>query len=159
MLRRLHALWLLGWSFLLTLLRVYLRIGTRRGYGAFLRLYQEDGLRPLDDTERHTLNGAGRCIACSRCERGDGPVRQRHGAVYPGLMSLVLAASRSSPDFIHGAIGWGVLSQEELQRREALCPVGVPIAALGQLMRRERALAAQASASAHPARTSPSARA
>ncbi len=145
MLRRFHALWLLGWSFLLTCLRVYLRLGRRRGYGAFLELYREDGLRPLHETDRRTLNGAGRCIACARCERGDFAVRARRGPDYPGLMSLVLAASRSSPDFIHGAKGWSALSPDELQRREALCPVGVPIVDLGRLVCRDSAIAAGAS--------------
>lgn len=137
MLRRFHALWLLGWSFLATLLRVYLRLGRRRGYDAFLELYREDGLRPLNDDDRRTLSGAGRCIACARCERGDHVVRARRGPGYPGLMSLVLSASRSSPDFVHGAAGWSALTAVELQRREALCPVGVPIAQLALLVRRD----------------------
>ena len=47
----------------------------------------------------------GRCIACGLCDRGEGARIARSGGAYRGLMELVLASSRSMPDFAAAARG------------------------------------------------------
>jgi hypothetical protein len=127
MLPKLKALWLLGTAFLIMLLRTRLRLGPRLGFQQFAENYGADGLVPMTPAQRTVLAEAQACFACGRCCRGDAAVFARSGAKYPGLMTLVLAGARGTPDFPSARAGWECLSDAELTEREKLCPVDVPL--------------------------------
>ncbi len=134
MLGRLKAYSMLAVAFVLTLVSRWLRLGRRFGLSAYRRNYAADrlGLMGADDTELFVA--AGRCIACGRCEEGDSAIRNRHSGSYPGLMTLVLCSTRATPDAREAAVAWRLLDEAELMRREALCPVDVPLTRLSRFV-------------------------
>jgi hypothetical protein len=122
---RIRSLFLL----FLALVRAVVKRAFGRGYagiGDFRRNYDADRLPPVTAEERARLPAFGRCIACGLCDRGEGERMAQSGGVYPGLMQLVLAGSRSMPDFSASARGFAVVPREVLQEKEAICPTGVP---------------------------------
>lgn len=122
---RLRALLILGWALLVTLLRSAL--GRRRGLSQFHANYAADGLARVDAAQRDAMASFSGCIACGLCERGELPNSRAPGA---GPMSLVLAGSRSMPDFAATASAHRSLSPEQLRQRERLCPAGIPLQAI-----------------------------
>ena len=77
------------------------------------------------------LGGLGRCIACGLCDRGESErIGEAHGG-YPGLMTLVLSAARSTTDLGAAAHAFAHLSPETLAEKERDCPTGVPFRELG----------------------------
>ena len=73
--------------------------GVRTGITLFRENYDADRLPPLDPAERAELSRFSRCIACGRCDLGEAERMARSRGAYPGLMAIVLASSRSMPDF------------------------------------------------------------
>lgn len=121
----------------LALLRSWLRhLLTRRdGYAAFRANYDPDGLPPVTPSEREAMDGFGRCIACGLCDRGEAERIAASGGAYRGVMALVLAGSRSMPDFRGAAYSLGFVPLEVLREKERICPAKVPIARIGEFIR------------------------
>lgn len=130
---RLKALLLLSWALVRTLGR-RLGGGGRNGLERFRDNYAADGLAALTGEERERMRSFGRCIACGRCNRGDGALILSTGSRYRGTMSLVLAAARSMPDFKAAALGFEALDEALLARKERLCPTGVPLRELARFV-------------------------
>jgi hypothetical protein len=111
------------------------------GLDRFRANYAEDGLNPVSEAERHEMSEFGRCIACGRCNRGD----ERHvidsKGQFRGSMGLVLAASRSMPDYRAAARSFACLSDLELEEKEKLCPTRVPFRRLASFVRSNAAAA------------------
>ena len=126
MLGRLHALWLLALVLVLTLLKRGLGLG-KRGTAWFHRNYAADGLAPLSAAEREHLARFNGCIACGLCDRGEDERILASRGEYEGLMSFVLAASRSMPDYgvASQAVQW--VPQSVIEAKERICPASVPI--------------------------------
>lgn len=114
------------------------------GLAQFRQNYAEDGLTALLPDERAIMREFGGCIACGRCERGDAAKIMQAKGRFRGTMGLVLAASRSMPDYRAAAQGFAYLDDTELAQKEGLCPTRVPL----------RRLAAFVSANAAAARVS-----
>jgi hypothetical protein len=131
---RLQALILLALALLRTLWR-RARGERRPGLERFRENYANDGLTALSAGDRAQMGDFGRCIACGRCDREDGPRIASSAGQYPGTMSLVLACARSMPDFAAAARSFSYLSDTELQQKEALCPTGVPLRRLAAFVR------------------------
>jgi hypothetical protein len=131
---RLRALLLLAFALLRTLWR-RARGERRPGLERFRENYAEDGLTSLSAEDRGQMGDFGRCIACGRCDRDDGPRIVSSGGQFQGTMSLVLAASRSMPDFAAAARSFAYLDDAALERKEALCPTGVPLRRLAAFVR------------------------
>src|SRR5580692_3527941 len=93
----LHALFILAWALVRSLIAAVL--GQRRGLAAFRRSYARDRLVPLDAGERESVQGFGACIACGLCDVGEGAAIASSGGKYRGTMDLMLASSRSMPDY------------------------------------------------------------
>jgi hypothetical protein len=140
MLALFKAYTLLAIALVTTLFSRWLRLGRRFGVGAFHRNYAADRLSAMRAGDYEVLVGAGRCICCRRCEDGDGALLRQHGARYPGMMTLILASARSTTLATHACSAWQLLSNEELELRQAQCPQAVPIVALGALVRHHAAL-------------------
>jgi hypothetical protein len=130
---RAHAMVVLAWSLL--------KVGVHRLFGAptGLRLfhanYDEDRLPPVDAAEREQLASFSRCIACGRCDLGEASRIAASGGEYPGLMAVVLASSRSMPDFDAASRALDHVPVEVLAAKEAICPTRVPFRNLAAFVR------------------------
>jgi hypothetical protein len=127
-------MWLLGWALLLTLVRRL--FGRRRdGIRAFRDNYDADHLPPVSAEERELFPAFSRCFGCGLCDQGEGARIAESGGAYRGLMALVVAASRSMPDFRAAAYSFGFVPEEVLRQKEHVCPAGVPFARLARFVR------------------------
>lgn len=131
---RLKAILLLALFLMKTVLR---RIFTRnkRGIAAFRANYDADGLPPVSLAEREEMPAFSRCIACGLCDRGEAGRIEASGGAYRGVMALVLAGSRSMPDYRAAAFSFGFVSDEVLAEKERICPTGVPFRAIARFVR------------------------
>lgn len=134
---RIHALLLLAWALVRSLLAPVL--GTRRGLADFRRSYAADRLPPVTAEERRLLPQLSGCIACGLCDVGEGARMARSGGVYAGTMDLMLASSRSMPDYDAAARSFDAVGDERLAELEARCPTGVPMRRLAGFVRAKAA--------------------
>ena len=137
---RIKALLLLA----LALLRTLWRLAWHRnidGLASFRANYMEDGLTALSEADRREMKSFGRCIACGRCDRGDAERIVATRGQFRGTMGLGLAASRSMPDYRAAARGFAHLSEDELARKELLCPTHVPLRQLARFVQANAAAA------------------
>jgi hypothetical protein len=104
----------------LALLRAALRRLVRRdsGIAAFRQAYDADGLPSVTEAERAESER----IAAS-------------GGAYRGVMSLMLSASRSMPDFRAAAYSLSFVTDEALAEKEPLCPANVPMRRIATFLR------------------------
>jgi hypothetical protein len=130
---RLKAWLLLTVAMIKSLLRrVFGRAG---GIAAFRRAYDADGLPPVSAIERAELSTFSRCIACGICDRGESERIAASGGAYRGVMPLMLAASRSMPDFRAAAYSLSFVSDEVLLEKERSCPAQVPMRRIAAFLR------------------------
>ena len=126
---RLHAVLILAWALVKTLL--WPLFGTRRGLSAFQQSYEKkEGLLAIDAGERKTLRTFSRCVACGRCNVGEASRVIASKGAYAGVMDLVLASSRSMPDFAAAARSFDAVDDARLAELERVCPTGVPMRAI-----------------------------
>ena len=131
---RLHALLLLSWSFLVMLTKKVFGTGPR-GLALFRRNFDAERLSSVGAEEREDIIAFGRCIACGRCERGDGARIAASRGAYPGTMALMVASSRSMPDLAAAAEALRWIRDDELAEKEPLCPTGVPMRRVAAFVR------------------------
>jgi hypothetical protein len=134
---RVHALFLLAWALVRSLLAPLL--GTRRGLADFRRSYAADRLPPVTAEERLLVPRLSGCIACGLCDVGEGAAMVRSGGVYAGTMDLMLASSRSMPDYDAAARSFDAVTDERLAELEGRCPVRVPMRRLARFVRAKAA--------------------
>ncbi len=134
---RLHAGLILAWALIKTLLAPL--FGTRRGLAAFEASYaKKEGLVELDRKDRDELPSFSRCIACGRCDVGEASRIVASKGAYAGVMDLVLASSRSMPDFHLAARSFEAIDDAQLEVLERVCPTGVPMRAIRTFVLRRR---------------------
>jgi len=134
MIARAKALLMLAVAFLVAVLR---RVFGPRGHGIadFRANYDADGLPPVTAAERAVLPEFQRCIACGLCDRGEADRIARSGGAYRGTMALVLAGSRSMPDYRAAAYSFSFVDDDVLAEKELICPTGVPFRKLASFVR------------------------
>jgi hypothetical protein len=133
------AVAVLGWSLLkVASARLF---GKPSGLALFHDNYGPDRLPPLDPDEREKLPGFSRCIACGLCDVGEAERIGASKGAYPGLMAVVLASSRSMPDFDAAVLALDHVPDEVLARKESICPTGVPFRDLAAFVRAKAAAA------------------
>jgi hypothetical protein len=109
--------------------------GAVTGLRLFHTNYGPDRLMALTPEERTEAPTFSRCFACGRCDLGEGErIREGRGA-YPGLMRLVLASSRSMPDFDAAARGFAFVPEDVLRDKRRICPADVPFDALARFVK------------------------
>ena len=131
---RLKALLLLALAFIKTLLLRPFTTGND-GVARFRENYDPDGLPPVTPDERAIMTTFERCVACGLCDRGEGERMARSGGAYRGVMGLVVAGSRSMPDFRAAAYGFGFVPEDVLLEKERICPVGIPFRRIAKFVR------------------------
>jgi hypothetical protein len=134
---RLHALLILAWALVRSLLAPLL--GTRRGLADFRKSYAPDRLPPISPDERRTLPMLEGCVACGLCDVGEGAHIARSGGIYAGVMDLMLASSRSMPDFDAAARSFDAIGDPRLAELETRCPVRVPMRKVAAFVRAKAA--------------------
>jgi hypothetical protein len=148
---RIKAVLLLAWALLRTVLGRF--FGRRHdGIGRFRENYDADRLPPVTERERKELSSFGRCIACGLCDRGEGPRIVASRGAYRGVMSLMLSASRSMPDFHAANLALVHVPDEVLADKERICPTRVP---MRQIARFVRDKAKELERSLHPPSAAP----
>ena len=128
------AIALLAWSLVKVLVRL---IFTRQrpGLEQFQDNYGAEGLTSIDADERDALERFSRCMACGRCDFGEAERIEASQGEYPGLMQLVLASTRSMPDFDAAARGFAHVPESVLRRKLVRCPTRVPFPELAAFVR------------------------
>lgn len=152
---RIKALMLLAFALLRTLWRRFTGPPVD-GLARFRSNYAEDGLSAVSERDRAEMATFGRCIACGRCDRGDAARATSAPGHYRGTMGLVLAASRSMPDYRAAALQFSRLSERDLEEKEALCPTGVPFRRIARFVNSHAALARVSLPAARGAKRMPS---
>ena len=134
---RLYALLILAWALVRSLLAPL--FGTRRGLADFRKSYAPDRLPPISPEERRTLPMLEGCVACGLCDVGEGARIARSGGVFAGVMDLMLASSRSMPDFDAASRSFDSIGDARLAELEARCPVRVPMRKVAAFVRAKAA--------------------
>jgi hypothetical protein len=134
---RLYALLILAWALVRSLCAPF--IGARRGLADFRRSYAADRLPPVTADERRYLPQLSGCIACGLCDVGEGASMVRSSGIYAGVMDLMLASSRSMPDYDAAARSFAAVGEERLAELEWRCPVRVPMRQLAAFVRSKAA--------------------
>ncbi|HEY3496851.1 MAG TPA: hypothetical protein VGK73_19265 [Polyangiaceae bacterium] len=131
---RVKALFLLALALVKTL---FLRLfsGRHDGIAEFRQNYDADGLPPVTPDERTAMVSFQRCIACGLCDRGEADRIARSGGAYRGVMGLVVAGSRSMPEFRAAAYGFRFVPEEVLAEKERICPVRIPFRQVAAFVR------------------------
>ncbi len=131
---RIKALFLLALALVRTVVwRLFVRRSDR--LSAFSENYAADGLAALSPEQRTTMADFGRCIACGLCDRGESERIARSAGAYPGVMELMLAASRSMPDFAAAAVAFSYVTDEVLAEKELVCPTRVPMRRIAKFVK------------------------
>jgi hypothetical protein len=108
--------------------------GALTGIRLFLMNYGPDRLPAVSAAEREEMPSFSRCIACGRCDVGEGERMRSSKGAYPGLMALVLASSRSMPDYDAAARAFAFVPIEVLRQKRAQCPADVPFEDLARFV-------------------------
>lgn len=125
--QRVVAMLHLAWA---VIRRVWRRLtrGRRDDGGAerFLDNFASEGMVPLTAEQTTVLEGAGRCIQCGLCE-----------ATCPLPVDRWLAYSRALDMATHAAATTPPACPEGCRACEAICPTGVPLAAIPAFVHRQ----------------------
>ncbi len=114
-------------------------MGRKTGIALFHENYEADRLPAVDAADRARLATFSRCFACGLCDVGEAERIAASRGAYPGLMGVVLASSRSMPDFDAAKVALTHVPEEVLREKEAICPAGVPFVELSRFVRRKAA--------------------
>lgn len=110
-------------------------LGRPSGIAAFRKAYDADGLPPVSAAERAEFASFSRCVACGICDRGEDERIAASGGAYRGVMSLMLSASRSMPEFRAAAYSSSFVGDDVLEQKERLCPARVPMRRITAFLR------------------------
>jgi hypothetical protein len=94
----------------------------------------------MDPDDRVRLPTFSRCIACGLCDVGEGARIAASQGVYAGVMDLMLASSRSVPDYDAALAAFEAVGDARLEELEARCPTAVPMREVAAFVRAKAAL-------------------
>jgi hypothetical protein len=114
-------------------------VGSRRGLGEFRRSYAGDRLGPVSTEERALLSRASGCLACGLCDVGAGAAMVASAGTYAGVMDLMVASSRSMPDYDAAVRSFDAVGDATLAELEPRCPARVPMRAVAAFVRTKAA--------------------
>jgi succinate dehydrogenase/fumarate reductase-like Fe-S protein len=134
---RLHALVILAWALARSVFSSL--TGGRRGLSDFRRSYAADRLPAVTPAERAALPPMSGCIACGLCNVGEGARIAAATGRYAGVMDLMLASSRSMPDYDAAARSFDAVGDDRLAELEGRCPARVPMRRVAAFVRAKAA--------------------
>jgi hypothetical protein len=126
---------LLAWSLVKTTWAKM--FGRKTGLALFRENYDGDRLAPVDVEDRLRIAAFSRCFACGLCDAGEAERMEAARGAYPGLMRVVLASSRSMPDYDAAALALDHVPEGVLRAKEKVCPAGVPFVELARFVRKK----------------------
>lgn len=126
--------------------------GRKTGVALFHENYRADRLPALSATERVEMLSFSRCTACGICDAGEGERIAASRGAYPGLMALVLSATRSMPDYDAASAALEHVPESVLRQKEAICPARVPFVRLARFVRQKATYAEPAPETGEPRR-------
>ncbi len=126
---QLYAIVILAWSLVRSV------FGKKLGVADFREHYAADRLPPVSKDERLQLPLMGGCIACGLCDIGQGARTQASKGAFAGTMDLMLASSRSMPDYDAALISFRTMPDAELAILEKRCPTRVPMRKVAAFVR------------------------
>lgn len=130
---RIRALFILAWALLRAL---WARASGRRGgLPLFEENYRADRLPAVTSDERDGMGAFSGCIACGLCDAGEGERMAASRGAYPGLMRIVLASTRSMPDFDAARRALEHVPDDVLEQKEGECPSQIPFRRLARFVR------------------------
>jgi hypothetical protein len=127
--QQLHAIVILAWSLVRSI------FGRKLGVADFREHYAPDRLPPVAVSERKQLPMFGGCIACGLCDIGQGALTQISHGAYTGVMDLMIASSRSMPDFDAATASFAAIGDAKLAELEKICPTRVPMREIAAFVR------------------------
>ena len=130
---QLRAIVILAWSLLRSVIGNL--FNQRLGVADFRTHYAPDRLPPVASSERKKLPLFGGCIACGICDLGAGVRADEAHGEFVGTMDLMLASSRSMPDYDAASISFAKISDAELAQLEKRCPARVPMREIAAFVR------------------------
>ncbi|AKF10675.1 hypothetical protein [Sandaracinus amylolyticus] len=143
----------LGWHFAARLVaRAFL---PARGLLRFKESYGREGLFELARDEQEVVASLSRCIACGICDAHFGDFTNVARSTMRAPSDVVLAHTRSLPDWDALVRPLAQLERGDLARIERLCPAQIPLARVVEVARRRAEALRAERASAPPALTSP----
>lgn len=124
----------LGWHFVTRL--VARALLPRRGLLRFKQSYGPERLFELEREEQEVVASLSRCIACGICDANFGSYDDVARTAMRAPSDVVLAHSRSLPDWDALALPLAQLERGDLARIERLCPAQIPLARVVEVARR-----------------------
>lgn len=132
---RIKAIYMLALALLRTLVRRLFTRPERSGLEQFHLNYAADRLPAVSADERERMVRFNGCMACGLCDRGEGQRIAASKGLYRGVMSIVVAASRSMPDYQSAALSIAHVPDSVLEEKERMCPAHVPIVDIVRFVR------------------------
>jgi ferredoxin len=135
--RRLHAIVLLGWHFLLHVLSKLLLVYEPGGLKQFRENFEAEGLHSLDEDERELIADWQRCIGCGLCEAAcsELSVVPDHRHEVPSYVAMATMRDLSATeDAVPSAEA--LASIDDCDELEGICPVDIPLCDLAEFLER-----------------------
>ncbi len=134
--RRLSALFFLGWMFFLHFFRRlgWLLRGKPDQLLKFYANYAGDRIQPITAEERVVQLGLQRCTQCGLCAIANPAFAKLTGEFYRSPALIPISLSRSQPEFSYAAELVRQLAGQKIDNR--ICPQGVPLQEAVELMTR-----------------------
>ncbi len=131
---RFFALAFLGWRFALHLLRKLWPFYRSPGLEQYRENYEAEGLTIISPEERRSLTRFEKCIACDACLVSYFSSRNQYSPRTPTPRDLALCLSRSMPDY--PSAREIVDEWKAPDGFKAVCPRGVDLSGIVELMKR-----------------------
>lgn len=134
--KKVHAYILLGWHFLLHVLRKLFFVYRPGGIERFEQNFEPEGLVPVDDRERQMLTKWQSCIGCGLCEA----VCPELGVIpenrHMGPQALAESGMRDLSRAELALPSREAIAECDYDELEAICPADIPIGELAEFLAR-----------------------
>ncbi len=134
--RRLHALVLLGWHFLLHYLAKFLLVYDPGGLEQFRDNFEQEGLHSLDNEERELMADWQRCIGCGLCEAACSDLSVIPEGRHEIPSYLAMGSMRDLSTCEEAIPSAEALENCDPDELEGICPVDIPLVDLAEFLQR-----------------------
>lgn len=132
--KRLHAIVLLGWHFLLHYLSKITFLYDPGGLEQFRENFDDDGLRSLDEESRRKLADWQKCIGCGYCEAACPELKAIPENRHRGPALMAESSIRDLSETELAAVDADAIESCDFERLERVCPTDVPIRDIAEFL-------------------------